>query len=145
MHVKALTQGVHGPYLMALKAPVILAAINALIVQMAGAGDSFGGFHAGLIIAMLWAGWRSNRQTWGNWKYAALAGPIVFFVGLVIVGGTLQVLFSDFTAASEAAKGTWAEHLPRMAYLMGLVLATVLVAPVCLIISLVGGVLAEYF
>ena len=145
MFIEQWINEVHRPYVQALKAPVILAIVNAFIVQLAGLGESFSWFHTGLIVAMFWAGWRSNRQTWGNWKYAAMAGPIIFFIGLVVIGGTLQVLFSDFTAASQAAQGSWAEHLPRLAYLLGLVIATVLVSPICLLISLVGGVLAEYF
>jgi len=133
------------PFATALRWPAIVAAINALIAQVSGVDEGFSVFHLISIGAMVWAGWRVNRELWGNLKLAALAGPIVFIVGLVLVGGGLHLVFGDFSTASIAAAGTWAETWPRFAYLMGLVLASVLVAPITALISVAGGVLAEYF
>lgn len=133
------------PKIKALKAPFWLVVANAFIAQIAGAGMGLSPFLLVLPAAMFWAGWRMNRELWGSRMAAAVVGPILFTVGLVLVGGTLQVLFGDFSSASAAASGSWAEDWPRLAYWLGLVIASVLVSPVCVMISLSGGILSEFF
>ncbi|GAB4184492.1 MAG: hypothetical protein Tsb002_07540 [Wenzhouxiangellaceae bacterium] len=126
-----------------LRPPLLLAAGNAVLSQLSGAGEGFGIFHLVLIAAMAWAGWRLNRELWGNHKLAAMAGPLVLVTGL-LTAGLLHVLFADFSAASAAVAGSWAEQWPRLAYLLGLSLSALLVAPLATVISLTGAVLAEY-
>ena len=89
-----------------------------------------------------WAGYQVGRQSWGSSIYTSLAGPVILFSSLVLVMGSLGVITvdpQDLTAILEQHQGSWMARRPNLAIWLAGVLGFLVLSPVAIIASLLGG------
>ena len=89
-----------------------------------------------------WAGYLVGRQSWGSSIYTSLVGPVILFISLVLVMGSLGVVTvdpQDLKAILEQHQGSWMARRPYLAIWLAGVFSWLILSPVAIIASLIGG------
>ena len=89
-----------------------------------------------------WGGHLVGRQSWGSSIYTSLVGPVILFCSLVLVMGSLGVLTVDpldLEAILRQHQGSWMARRPYLAIWLAGVFSTLILSPVAIIASLLGG------
>jgi hypothetical protein len=126
-------------FLLTLRLPIAVELINGVLAQLVGASYGMLVFHLISAVVAFWGGRLIGLQPWGTPLLASAVGPLVIFVGFDLVAGFHNALFADFSGVSVAARGTWAEDIPMLAYFTGLFVTSLVLMPFAALISWVGG------
>jgi hypothetical protein len=128
--------------LQTIRWPLLIEIANALLVQLLPTSTT-----ALLVISwaitisiIFWGGWLVLKENWGTLLRAASVGPIILIFGFTLIGGLYNLVTGDF---SNIKTTSMKDINPRILYLGGVVVSTLMVVPVVALISLFGGVLSR--
>lgn len=93
------------------------------------------------ISIIFWGGWLIIKTEWGTLARAAFVGPIIL-ICFMLIGGLYNLATGDF---SDLAKPKKIDINPRILYVGGVVISTIMVVPIAALISLIGGILGRKY
>ncbi|TAL72893.1 MAG: hypothetical protein EPN88_04630 [Bacteroidetes bacterium] len=124
-----------------IRLPLIVEIANSILIQLFGKSSILLYFSWAVTVSVIfWGGFLVIKEKWGTLLRATCVGPVILILGFMLIGGLYNAITGDFTQVMKSVK---IDMNPRLVYLVGVVISTLMFLPLAGLISLLGAVIGR--